>query len=577
MAERPSFFGRWWVAILAGGLLAVPILTVFIGGIVWLLERDWFLIWFAAAAAGTVIAWLALRARHRPFRESTEEPGALTEPDANWSPHELAAWEEIRRLSAEADLGMLDDRRELLRAAERTIEAVARHYHPGRKNPTLEFTLPELLLLTERISARLRYLLLEQVPYSHRLKAGHLMRAWGYQPLVAKVLEHSHTVYSVLRIARILSPLGALAAEVRDYVVNDLYQNLQSHVRRRIVRLWVEEVGRAAIELYSGRLRVDAAGLAELAAGESLDGTAAEAPLPGALRLLVAGRTKAGKSTLVNALLGSLRAGVDVLPATAGFEGYELSQEGMPVAWLIDSPGLEDTAGEAELAARASACDLVLWVAAAHRPDRAADRRSLDALRERFAADPRRKMPPVVVVASHIDRLPPMREWSPPYDVAEPRTPKERAIRGAIEAIAADLDVPVEAVVPMRLDDSPPYNLDLLRLELAELFSEAQRARWIRIQRDAAERPDWRVAWRQLAGAGRMVGAFVKRTVSSAETPDAQVPELGPERRTGGPDDPRREPSTEPPGERSSELTGNSSTERPDRASTAPTARPPSS
>ncbi len=556
MAEpRASFWGRWWVTLLAGLLLAVPILTAFIGGIVWLLERDWFLIWFGAAAVGTVIAWLALRARHEPFREAAAEAEALTEPDANWSPHERAAWDEVCRLSVEADVEMLGDRRELLRAAERTIEAVARHYHPGRKNPTLEFTLPELLLLTERISARLRYLLLEQVPYSHRLKAGHLLLAWGYQPFVAKVLEHSRTVYSVLRIARILSPLGALAAEVRDYVVNDLYQNLQAHVRRKIVRLWVEEVGRAAIELYSGRLRVDAAGLAELAAGETLDGTAARAPLPGALRLLVAGRTKAGKSTLANALLGALRAGVDVLPATAGFEGYELRQEGMPVAWLIDSPGLEDAAGEAELAARAAACDLVIWVAAAHRPDRAADRRALDSLRARFAADPRRKMPPVIVVASHVDRLPPVREWSPPYDVAEPRTPKAQSIRGAIEAVAADLDVPLEAVVPMRLDEEPPYNLDVLRLELAERFPEAQRARWIRIQRDAAERADWRQAWRQLAGAGRMVGAFVKRPARSGEEPAAaeSEPKLGaaaespPKPAAEASAEPRSAPPDEPP------------------------------
>ena len=400
----------------------------------------------------------------------------------------------------------------LLRAAERMIEAVARHYHPERKDPTLEFTLPELLLLTERVSARLRYLLLEQVPYSHRLKAGHLVRAWGYRPLAAKVLEHGRGLYSVLRVLRVVSPLGALAAEVRDYVVNDLYESLQAHVRRKLVRMWVEEVGRAAIELYSGRLRIDVAGLARLAAEESLDGAASEAPLPGALRLLVAGRTKAGKSTLVNALLGALRAGVDVLPATAKFEGYELRQEGAPAVWLIDSPGVEDEAGRTELMKRAFACDLILWVAAAHRADRAADRESLDALRARFAEQPRRKMPPLIVVASHIDRLPPVREWSPPYNVAEPTTQKEGSIRGALEAMAADLVLPVESIVPMRLDSKEPYNLDVLRLRLAEQFGEAQRARWIRVQRDAAEQSDWRRAWRQLAGAGRMVSELVKRS-----------------------------------------------------------------
>ncbi|HEX5418509.1 MAG TPA: GTPase [Gammaproteobacteria bacterium] len=503
------------MALAAGLLLAVPLLTVLVGGIVWLLERNWFLWWFTAAASGTVIAWLALRARHVPFRSSAAEPEALSEPDASWSPHELAAWDEVRRLSAEADAGMLGDRRELLRAAEQTIAAVAAHYHPTRRKPALEFTLPELLLLTERVSARLRLLMLEQVPYSQSLKAGQLLRVWGYQPVAAKVLKHGRSLYTVLRVVRIVSPLGALAAEVRDYVVNDLYQNLQAHVRRKLVRIWVEEVGRAAIELYSGRLRVDAAGLETLAASESLGPVASEAPLPGALRLLVAGRTKAGKSTLINALLGALAAGVDVLPATAEFEGYELHEEGGAKTWLIDSPGVEDEAGRTELTRRAFGCDLILWVVAAHRADRGEDRKVLDALRARYAAEPRRKMPPLIVVASHIDRLSPMREWSPPYNVAEPATPKEQSIRAALETIAADLLVPVETIVPARLDGAEPYNLDMLRLRLAEQLGEAQRARWLRVQRDAAEGQDWRRAWRQLAGAGRMVGRFIRRSADA--------------------------------------------------------------
>jgi predicted GTPase len=511
-AERGSFWRRWWVALIAGVLLAVPLLTVLVSGVVWLLERDWFLVWFGAAAAGTVIAWFALRARHAPFRDAVGvQAEALSEPDPRWPPHELAAWEEVRQLSAAADPAILGNRRALVAAAERTIGAVAEHYHPGLAEPALEFTVPELLLLTERVSARLRHLLLEQVPYSHRVKVRYVLRAWGYQPMLAKVFRHGRTLYGVMRVVRAVSPLSALAAEVRDYVVNDLYRNLELHVRAQLVRMWIEEVGRAAIELYSGRLRIDAAGLAALAAAERLEGTATEAPLPGALRLLVAGRTKAGKSTLVNALLGELRAGVDVLPATVDFEGYELKHEGGTSAWLIDCPGVEDEAGEADLTKRALACDLILWVTAAHRPARAGDRHALDELRKRFAADPRRKMPPLVVVASHIDRLPPVREWSPPYNVAEPRSAKEHSIRGALDAIAADLDVPLDAIVPTRLDGPEPYNLDVLRLRLAAQFDEAHRARWVRIQRDAAENKDWRTTWRQCVAAGRTVGRFVKR------------------------------------------------------------------
>src|SRR5690606_22985184 len=115
-------------------------------------------------------------------------------------------------------------------------------------------------------------------------------------------------------------------------------------------------------------------------------------------------------------------------------------------------------------------------LAPAHRADRALDRAALDAVRAKFAADPARKMPPLIVVASHIDRLTPAREWSPPYNVDAPSSPKEHSIRGALDAIARDLLVPVETIVPMRLDTTPPYNLEILWLRLEAPVEEAQRA-----------------------------------------------------------------------------------------------------
>jgi hypothetical protein len=459
----------------------------------------------------TLLTWAGLRLRHRRKPEPPEAQAAtLTQPDPTWAPHEHAAWETIRQLSAEADVTVLENHRLMLNCALRTIEGVARHYHPAQREPALHFTLPELLLMTERISARLRLMLLEQVPLSHKIKAGTLIRAWGYRPLVAAGVEYGRSLYSLVRFARAFSPLHAVAAELRDHLIGDLLDDLQANVRRRIVRLWIEEVGRAAIELYSGRLSVDAAELAAAGAAEGLEGAATLASPPGALRLLIAGQTNAGKSTLVNALIGDLAAGVDVLPMTADYEGYELRQEGMPPAFLIDSPGIENDASVKILVNRALACDLVVWVAAAHRADRLLDRAALDALRARFAANPQRKMPPLIVIASHVDRLSPAREWNPPYDVAAPETPKAQSIRAALDAIAADLDVPVATIIPMRLDTTPPDNIEGLWLRLEASSGEAQRARWVRILRSAQDQRGWRTSWKQVVGAGRKVGKLVR-------------------------------------------------------------------
>jgi uncharacterized protein len=504
---------RWWLEVVAIIVLTVPVLVLLGAGIAWLWQNGWLVWWLLAAMGLTLAVWTSMRYRHRPRRPT---PGArqatITEPDPTWAPHELAAWETVRGLSAAVDGSELLHHREMLTIAQRTIEQVALQYYPGRAEPALEFTVPELLLLAERISARLRLVMLEHVPLSHRLKAGRLIRAWGYRPLVAASVQQGRRLYTLVRIARAVSPVHAVVAELRDHLIGDIFDSLQLNVRRRIVRLWIEEVGRASIDLYSGRMRVDAMQISAAAASEGLGDVASPAAPPGSLRILIAGQTNAGKSTLVNRMLGELGAGVDVLPLTAGFEGYELRQQGLPPAYLVDSPGIDDQTGTAEFVKRAFSCDLIVWLAPAHRADRALDRGALDAVRARFAADPARKMPPLVVIASHIDRLSPAREWSPPYNVDAPTRPKERSIRSALEVIAGDLLVPIETIVPMRLDSTPPYNLELLWLRLDTLVDEAQRARWVRVLRTTIRDEGWRKSWQQVVGAGRMVGQLVKRT-----------------------------------------------------------------
>lgn len=493
-------------------LLLLPMLVLLGAGVAWLWQKGWLLWWLLAAASLTLLTWSALRLRHGPKRSrpvDSERP-ALTEADSTWAPQEQAAWEAVRRLSSTADPGLLDAHERMLEAAQRTFEEVARHYHPEQEDPALEFTLPELLLLTERVSARLRLVLLEHVPLSHRLRARSVIRAWGYRPLLAAGFEHGRKLYSIVRIARAVSPLHAIAAEVRDRLIGDLFDNVHTNVRRRIVRLWIEEVGRAAIELYSGRLRIDAQALAQAAASEGLRGAATTVAPPGSLRVLVAGRTNAGKSTLVNAMLGALGAGVEVRPFTGEFHGYELREAGLPPAYLIDSPGIDDEPSMLEFVKRAFACDLVIWVAAAHETP-TLDGAALEALRARFAAHPQRRMPPVIVVASHIDRVGATVVAAPEGFADASSATTEDAVRDTLEALAEALEVAPESIVPMRLDARPAENLDLLWQRVEASIDEAQRARWVRVLRGTVERRAWRTPWRQTVGAGRMLRRLLKR------------------------------------------------------------------
>ncbi len=510
MRSRRRILPKWWFEITAVAVLLMPLVLLFVAGLAWLTERGWLFPYLFGAATLTLLAWGSLRLRHRPKRTpAAPDDHAITAPDPTWAPQEQAAWRAVRRLSDEADPDMLDDHRRMVAAAERTLKEVARHYHPEHAEPALEFTLPELLLLTERVSARLRLTLLEHVPLSHRLRARSLIRAWGYRPLIAAGVEHGRRLYSVVRIARAVSPLHAVAAEVRDHLLGDLLDTVQSNVRRRIVRLWIEEVGRAAIELYSGRLRVDAEALEREAASEGLKGAATAVAPPGSLRMLVAGRTHAGKSTLVRAMLGAIGGDVEVKPFTAAFQGYELRDADLPPAYLIDSPGIDDEQSTVEFVKRAFACDLVIWVTAIQEAP-VLDRAALEALRARFAANPQRRAPPVIVAATHVDRLAGAADWTAPSSADSPR-PADEPVAAAIDALAAELGVEHDAIVPMRLDRTPPENLDLLWRRIEASIDEAQRARWVRVLRGTAEKRPWRRPLRQLLGAGRLVGRLLRR------------------------------------------------------------------
>ena len=76
------------------------------------------------------------------------------------------------------------------------------------------------------------------------------------------------------------------------------------------------------------------------------------------------------------------------------------------------------------------------------RPDRELDSRALDEIRRYFAERPNRRRPPMFLVLSHVDRLRPMQEWKPPYDLADGANAKAVSIRKAMEAAGADLDFP---------------------------------------------------------------------------------------------------------------------------------------
>ncbi len=429
--------------------------------------------------------------------------------DASWTLAENAAWARVREVAAGVDPEKVATRADVIELGQRTVEAVATALHPERKDPLLQFTAPEALALITRVSDRLNKFVRDSVPLSDRLTLAQMRTLYGWRGAI----EVAEQAWSVWRVLRMVNPASAIANEVRERVSKELMAWSKSHIAQRLATVFVEEVGRAAIDLYGGRLRL-APELVEghVSAGSVRDLADADGPLAEPLRLLVAGQVSAGKSSLVNALGLEARAAVDALPATARFTPYRLERDGLPAALIVDSPGLAaDELPSATFFGEVLRADLLIWVCAANRADRDLDRRSLIAVREHFGSRPERRMPPVILVLTHVDRLRPFNEWRPPYDLTASDSAKAVSIRSALGAAAVDLGFSLEDVIPCSLAaNAASYNVDAVWAAISDRLPEAQRARLVRTLRDAERSWDLGRIWAQAKSGGRVLAGTIR-------------------------------------------------------------------
>jgi hypothetical protein len=114
------------------------------------------------------------------------------------------------------------------------------------------------------------------------------------------------------------------------------------------------------------------------------------------------------------------------------------------------------------------------------------------------------------VVLTHIDLLRPASEWQPPYDLAQPASDKARRIAAAATAVAEELEVPLERVVPVSLLPQRQYNVEEgLLAAIVECLPESSRAKALRclstFQRDEES---WHRVWQQALSAGKLLSSL---------------------------------------------------------------------
>lgn len=218
------------------------------------------------------------------------------------------------------------------------------------------------------------------------------------------------------------------------------------------------------------------------------------------------GRTGAGKSSLINALLGRPVAEVGVIPTTQEPTPYELSAEGIPLR-VVDLPGIGESGKHGQrmetlLGILDKAHILLLTLPC---PERNLDYevRLLEELQQPFAGC----LPlPLLVAGTKIDCAPPARQWdAQALNLAQPSTEKELNIRewltyaGEVVFSARprpsvhprDSRTSEQRVLPCASgacydDEDNQYGIAEIRRSIYEALPEAARTFFARVTQDRA-------------------------------------------------------------------------------------------
>ena len=515
-----------WRLFFAGSLFLAPILALVGVGAYHLYAVNWTLLYVPLTLASTFgyVVGSRMAARLR-------EPASNAVPPADyWTPRDEAAWKlvEAEAMSAPAPPpDALADLERHARQAEKLALIVARIYHPSATEPFNHLTLPEVLACCELVAHDLAEKFNKFVPGGHLLSLGEIRRMQSLLGQVSDIYPKLRTAYWLG--AAVFNPIQVgLQAVATTQAVGPANKKFQESIVLWFQTVYLKELGKHLIELNSGRLKVGAKRYQELKAQHrvpepmtesevSADAPPAEPELE-VLPVVVAlvGPVKAGKSSLVNALLGEQRAATDVTPLTAGQVRYQLRKPGLPPLTLVDTLGFgnaEPSADDVRIAIDAAGqADSLIVVVPARSAARKPEIEFLARIKAGVEARPDLKLPPIVVALTHADLLTPAMEWDPPYDWRDGERPKEVSMRGAVEAAREQFGA--AAVVPVSCVPGREWNVrDGLAAEVVARLGEARGVGFLRAVAAEADAAKARRLFRQVRAAGSQAARVLREAL----------------------------------------------------------------
>ena len=504
-------------------LVALPIAFLIGVGSYHLWATGWFFwAWWPMAICLALAYILGWRWQKQHRRQMLEEPTPL-----HYTERDQAARKRIDERIESTDAVTVDhlgDARFYAEIAQAMAVELAGIYHPNARDPVGKLTVPEMLAVVELAAHDLGKMATDYLPGGHLVTIDHFRQARE----AAKWYKHARNVF--WGVGAVLDPVRTVTRyAAAQFGLGKPLDLLQKNVILWFYAAFIRRLGHYLIELYSGRLKVGVVRYRELLAEQEeskpvtpgdaiiVNGSNETAGRVRAVTIAVIGQVKAGKSSLINSLLGERMAVTDVIPATAGISRYELQSPGSQSKLvLLDTVGYNQAGPEKDqfetTVDAAQQADLILLVTHARNPGRDTDVKLWQSLKEWFVERPELKMPPVMIVLTHIDLLTPAMEWAPPYDWHNPQRPKETNIAEAAKTAQEQFGEGIITVVPVCSAEGKVFGIEQELLpEMIELLGQARAVAFLRCLHAEADEGKIMKVFDQLFAAGKLLLSSLKR------------------------------------------------------------------
>ena len=500
--------GRWRIAAISAilPLVILVVFAVYLG-----IKYDYILLMSLIIACSTLLVSVPLFIIAKRQQKNADDLGAtnsntIVRPSIQWSEHELLIWENAKHKSR----SLLQEKNQWGDIQQISLDMLAYVANEFDKK-ALDFSIPEGLQLLQEVSLRYQHVIKQYIPGAEIVKVSYLQR--GYDAYE----EYGHKGAQAIKFAiwanyaknLYLNPAKFTADFIKDQSSANMTKGLYENMLHQAKQALLDEVVSVAIDLYSGRFSFTENEV--LASNVSrVDATRIAQELE-PIRIVFVGQTGAGKSSIVNVLKNQLVAQVDVLPSTDQTCVYKCVINNMPLV-IVDLPGLDgEASNQQQMLQEMSQADLVIWVLKANQPARDLDKRLKDKFDDFYIQrlNISRRKPAIIGVINQVDKLKPIDEWQPPYNIIAPVGEKATLIEQAVKYNQKIMQF--NSVVAMSLStDKLNWGVEELKVSILEAIIDARNTQ---LNRQRVERIKKGVGIKQHAQrAMRTSGALLRST-----------------------------------------------------------------